>query len=53
MLISCPELGFLIVIFFPGTKSPALALSDVGRMGGTEGVGGGDMSEGGGWGTDV
>jgi hypothetical protein len=49
MLSSCPELGFLIEIFFPGTKAPALALSDVGRVGGTEGVGGGDVTECGGW----
>lgn len=44
---SCPE-GCLIEIFFPGTKAPALALSDVGRVGGAEGVGGGEVTEGGG-----
>jgi hypothetical protein len=32
ILISCPE-GSLIEIFFPGTKAPALALSDIGRVG--------------------
>ena len=51
ILTSCPE-GFLIEIFFPGTKAPALALSDVGRVGGAEGVGGGEVTEGGGWETD-
>jgi hypothetical protein len=47
ILTSCPE-EFLIEIFFPGTKAPALALSDVGRVGGAEGVGGGEVTVGGG-----
>jgi hypothetical protein len=49
-LTTCPK-AFLIEIFL-GTKGPALALSDVERLA-TEGVGGGEAMEGGGWGADV
>ena len=47
---SCPE-AFFIETFFVGTKAPALALSDVGRLV-VEGVDGGEVTEGAGGGAD-